>query len=64
MSYHLLSERYERDYVLFTNVESDFEHASINAIQATHLIHDFHNQLELRCSTTHFTTAKMALDLV
>ena len=32
MSYYFLSQRYERDYVIFINVESDMIHASRNAI--------------------------------
>ena len=36
MSYYFLSQRYERDYVLFIIVENDIIHASTDAIYATH----------------------------
>ena len=36
MPYYFLSQRYERNYVLFKNVEKDFNHASLDAIQTAH----------------------------
>ena len=40
---YFLSKRYERDYVIFINVENDIKHAPINAIHATHLNQNFHD---------------------
>ena len=51
MSYYFLSQRYERDYVLFKNVENDIRHVSPDAIHATHLSRELDNQLEVKCST-------------
>ena len=64
MSYYFLSQRYERDFVIFINVENDMIHASPNAINATHLSHELDNHLDVTYSTAHFTAAKIALDLV
>ena len=36
MSYHFLSQLYERDYVLFIKVENDINHASPDALYATY----------------------------
>ena len=36
MSYYFLSQRYERDYVIFINVENDFKHTSFDVVHATH----------------------------
>ena len=61
MSYYFLSQRYERNYVQFKNVEIDIRHASLDAIHATHLSHELDNQLEVRCSTLHFNAVIFAL---
>ena len=35
MSYYVLSQRYECDYVVFINVKIDNNHAALDAVQAT-----------------------------
>ena len=60
MSYYFLSQQYERDHVIFINVENDMMHASINA---THLSHESINHLEVKGSTPHFTAVIIALHL-
>ena len=47
MSYYFLSQRYERDYVLFIKVKNDLKQASPDASHATHLSHKFDNHLEV-----------------
>ena len=63
MSYYFLSERYERDYVLFLKVEKDLEYASPDAIHAMHPSHKFDNRPEVRYSTPHITAAIIELHL-
>ena len=36
MSSYFISQRYESDYVSIINVENDIDHASFDAIHATH----------------------------
>ena len=36
MSFYFISQQYERDYVIFMNVENDSTHTSPNAIRGTH----------------------------
>ena len=64
MSYYFFYQLYERDYALFTNVENDNQHASINAFHATHLSHKLENHLALTYSTPHSTVVIIALHLV
>ena len=52
MSFYSLSQRYERDYVFFINVEDDLKHASPNAIHATHLSQKIDNHLQVRYNRT------------
>ena len=63
MSYYILPQRYERDYLLFIKVEIGLKHASPDAIHATHLSHIFDNHPEVRSSTAHFTAATIKLHL-
>ena len=59
MSYYLLSQPYERDYVLFIKMEIDLKHASPDAIHATELSHKIDNHF----STLHFTAVTITLHL-
>ena len=61
MSFHFLSQGYERNYVIFTNVENEIRHASPIAIHATPLSHELDYHLEVRCSIPHFTAVIIAI---
>ena len=63
MSKHFPSQLYERDYVMLIKVETDPEHASPDAIHATHLSCQLDNHLEVKCSTPDFTAVITALHL-
>ena len=63
LSFYILSQQYECQYVLFMNVKLAIKHASSNAIPATHISHKFNNHLEVRFSPPHFTAVIIALHL-
>ena len=60
MSYYFLSQRYEREYVKFKNVENGIKRAPIKTIHAKRLSNDLDKHLGLTCSTPHFTAVIFA----